>query len=68
MCFTHADSFNVTPDFGHRRLPVGTRITVAIVRANWTGKYYGFTVRARRGPRIKVACLAPGASDPGVGC
>lgn len=68
MCFTHGDSFNITPGFKRRRLPVGTRITVEIIRPNWIGKYYRFTVRAGRGPRVQVACLAPGGSVPGAGC
>lgn len=68
MCFTHGHSFNITPGFGHRHLPVGTRITVEVTRPNWIGKYYRFTVRARRGPLIQISCLAPGASVPGIGC
>jgi len=68
MCFTHGGSFNITPGFTSRRLAVGTRLTIEIVRPNWVGKYYGFTVRARRGPRIQIGCLAPGASVPNTGC
>ena len=68
MCFTRGHSFNITPGFRHRRLPVGTWITVEVIRPNWIGKYYRFTVRAGRGPRFQIACLAPGASVPGAGC
>jgi hypothetical protein len=67
MCFS-GGSFAITPGFASRRLAVGTRIAVEIVRPNWIGKYYGFTVRPRRGPRIQISCLAPGGSVPGVGC
>jgi hypothetical protein len=67
MCFK-AGSFNITPPFARRHLAVGTRITISIVRSNWIGKSYQFTVRARRGPRIQIGCLAPGASALGVGC
>jgi hypothetical protein len=67
MCFAHG-SFAITPGFGSHRLAVGTRITVEVTRPNWIGKYYGFTVRSRRGPRIQIACLASGGSVPGVGC
>lgn len=68
MCFTHGSNYNVTPGFAGHRLAVGTRVTVEIIRPNWIGKSYRFTVRARRGPRIQIACLAPGGSVPGVGC
>jgi Bacterial Ig-like domain (group 3) len=67
MCFTGA-SFSITPGFGTRHLRVGARITVEIVRPSWVGKYYSFTVRSRRAPRIQISCLAPGGSVPGQGC
>jgi Bacterial Ig-like domain (group 3) len=67
MCFT-GGSFLITPGFGSRRLAAGARITVEITRPNWVGKYYGFTIRSRRAPRIKIACLASGGSVPGQGC
>jgi hypothetical protein len=50
------------------RLYVGTQITVQVIRPRWIGKYYTFTMRAAQGPRIQIACLAPGATRPGVGC
>ena len=61
-------TLDLTPGFQNRRLTVGARITVTITRAGWVGKYYQFTVRARRRPRVQIACLAPGAVRPGVGC
>lgn len=67
MCSTHG-TFNLTPGFAKHRLRVGTRLTVTITLPNWIGKYYTFTVRARRGPRIQVGCLAPGSASPGGGC
>jgi hypothetical protein len=67
MCL-EGGSFVITPGFTRRRLRVGTRITVDIVRPNWVGKYYRFTVRSRRAPRIQISCLAPGGSIPGQGC
>ncbi len=67
MCFT-SGSFNITPCFARRRLAVGPRVTVEIIRQNWIGKYYRFTMRARRGPRVQIACLAPGGSVPGARC
>ena len=67
MCFT-SGSFNITPGFASRRLATGTRVTIEIIRPAWIGKYYRFTMRARRGPRVQIACLAPGGSVPDAGC
>ena len=67
MCLA-SGSFVVTPGFVRHRLGIGSRITIEIIRPNWVGKYYSFTVRARRGPRIQIGCLAPGGSVPGQGC
>jgi hypothetical protein len=66
-CLT-AGHFNLAHGFAGRRLAIGARITVSIVRTNWVGKTYRFTVRARRGPRVQIGCLAPGGSALGVGC
>ena len=68
MCFTSGRSFNITPGFASRRLAVGTRVTVEIIRPSWIGKYYRFTMRARRGPRAQIACLVPGGTVPRAGC
>ena len=59
---------DLTPGFRNRRLAVGGQITVTITRAGWVGRYYRFTIRARRPPRVQIACLAPGATRAGVGC
>ncbi len=67
MCLA-SGSFVVTPSFVRHRLGIGSRITIEIIRPSWVGKYYSFTVRARRGPRIQIGCLAPGGSVPGQGC
>ncbi|MGH3422055.1 MAG: hypothetical protein ACRDOD_20970, partial [Streptosporangiaceae bacterium] len=55
------------PVQGHR-LRVGAKVTVSITRTHWIGRYYSFSMRAHRGPRIRINCLAPGHSKPGVGC
>ncbi|MGZ4184055.1 MAG: Ig-like domain-containing protein [Solirubrobacteraceae bacterium] len=52
----------------NRRLSVGTKITVVVGRPQWIAKYFGFTVRAGRGPRTQISCLAPDHTQPGVGC
>ena len=67
MCMTHR-SIDLSRGFENGRLFVGARITVTIARPNWIGKYYEFTIRARRAPTIRTACLAPGGTRPGVGC
>ncbi len=66
-CATHG-RLDLAPGFRDRRLAVGAQITVAITRPGWIGKSYRFTIRARRPPRIQIACLAPGSTRPGVGC
>jgi hypothetical protein len=67
MCFT-SGRFNLTPGFAGRQLAISAQIAINIVRPNWVGKCYRFTVRSRRGPRVQIGCLAPGGSVPGVGC
>lgn len=67
MCWERG-TVDLTPGFGRHRLAAGARITVAIVRPAWIGKYYSFTMRDRRGPRIRIACLAPGEDRPGGSC
>jgi hypothetical protein len=66
-CFA-AGSFNLTPVFVGRRMAVGTRIAVSIMRPNWVGKAYTSTVRARRVPRIQIGCLPPNGTSRAGGC
>ncbi len=54
--------------YKNRHLRVGTQIAVEISRPNWIAKYYTFTIRARRGPRVQISCMAPGQTRAGVGC
>lgn len=61
-------TIELAPDFRRHRLPAGTRITVAITRPGWIGKYYVFVVRKSRGPRVRVTCLAPGQTQPSGVC
>ncbi|HUA71549.1 MAG TPA: Ig-like domain-containing protein [Solirubrobacteraceae bacterium] len=67
ICSTHGTVL-ITPVFQKRRLGVGARITVAIMQPKMVGKYYAFTIQAGRGPRVRIACLAPGTSRPGGDC
>jgi hypothetical protein len=52
---------------GHR-LRGGARVTIFLMRPQWVGKYYQFTIRTASAPRIRISCLAPGRTAPGVGC
>jgi len=61
-------TIELAPDFRRHRLSAGTRLTVAITRPTWIGKYYVFVVRKRRAPRVRVTCLAPGQTQPSGVC
>ena len=61
-------AIDLTAPFRHRRLSRNAQLTITIVRPNWIGTYYGFVVRSGRPPQVKVSCLAPGSTKPGVGC
>ncbi len=50
-------TLNLTPAFTGRHLAVGARITISIVRSNWVGKSYRFTVKARHAPRVQIGSL-----------
>jgi hypothetical protein len=62
------NNFFLTKYFAGHRLAVGAQLTILISHPSYTGKYYSFTVRARKSPAVAIACLAPGSSLPGVGC
>lgn len=59
---------NLEGEFRGRNLAVGTKVTVMITRPRDIGKYYGFVVRRRRAPAVKISCLAPGSRIPGKHC
>ena len=63
-----AATIDLARAFGNRQLRVGAVITVAITRPGWIGKYYAFTTRSGRTPRIRISCLAPGTTRPGKRC
>jgi hypothetical protein len=62
------NNFFLTKYFAGHRLAVGAQITVLISHPQYIGKYYSFTVRARQKPAVRIACLAPNSTLPGVGC
>jgi Bacterial Ig-like domain (group 3) len=59
---------SLTAPFGDHKLHPGAQITIEIRRPRFVGKYYSFTVRARRQPGVRIGCLAPGGTRPNVGC
>ena len=58
----------LTPEVGNHRLRPGARLTVRILRTGWIGKFYGFHVLSATAPAVSINCLAPGGTQPGVGC
>jgi hypothetical protein len=56
------------PNFATRQLAIGAQIIVIIARPEYVGKYYSFTVLARSVPTVRIGCLAPDSTVPGVGC
>jgi hypothetical protein len=60
--------FAAAPWFRRRHLGVGATVTVLLTKRQFVGKYYRFTIRARRQPKVRIACLAPGSTAPGKGC
>jgi len=62
------NNFFLTKYFSGRRLAPGAQLTILITHPSYIGKYYSFTVVARKSPAIKIACLAPGSTLPGAGC
>lgn len=55
---------NLEPKFSKRQLKPGTKITVDITRTYWMGRYYSFTIRAKRAPKTSSGCLATGTLTP----
>jgi Bacterial Ig-like domain (group 3) len=62
------NNFFLTKYFAGRRLAVGAELTIRVSHPSYIGKYYSFTVQARKSPVVRIACLAPGSTLPGVGC
>jgi len=62
------NNFFLTKYFAGRRLAIGAQLKILITHPGYIGKYYGFSVRARKSPTIQIACLAPGSTAPGLGC
>ena len=65
---THPGTVNLMRRFHNRQLQVGAKITIKITQPSFIGKYYTFVMRASKGPRISIGCIAPGSNRLGVGC
>lgn len=61
-------TIDLESEFRGRALHGGARVTILLTRPHWVGKYFQFAMRAAGAPRIRIACLAPGSTTPGVGC
>jgi streptogramin lyase len=59
---------NLAGLFEGRHLKVDTRVVVTISKSGWIGKSFVFTTRAGRPPRVQIACLGSGPSNPAGGC
>jgi hypothetical protein len=59
---------NLTGRFHRRTLHPGAQITIEIRRPRFVGKYYSFTMRPRKQPRVRIGCLAVNGTRPDVGC
>ena len=61
-------AINLAQLLNHKRLRVGTRLIVQIIKPGWVGKEYVFVIRAGRAPRVQITCPEPGRSSPGAPC
>jgi hypothetical protein len=61
-------TIDLEPSFRHHNLRVHAQVTITVTQKRYVGKYYRFTMRARRQPSVKISCLAVGSRKPGVGC
>ena len=62
------ETLNLLSRFRNQHLHPGAQLTIELIRPQWIGKHYLFTIRSGRAPRVWIACLAPWESRPGVGC
>ncbi len=59
---------SLAPIFRRRHLRPGTVITVRVLKDDWVGRSFTFTVLANHRPKHSSTCLAPGSAQPGQGC
>ena len=61
-------NIDLARQFRGSHLAVGSRLAVRIIKAGWIGRVYRFTMRKARQPELKIDCLAPNSTRPGIGC
>jgi virginiamycin B lyase len=54
--------------FAGHHLAVGVQVTAEVLKSGWVGKSFVFTMRADKSPRVQIACLGAGPSNPAGGC
>jgi virginiamycin B lyase len=54
--------------FAGRHLQVGARVVVTVAKQDWISKSFVFTIRADKPPRVQIACLGSGPSNPTGSC
>ncbi len=53
-------SLNLRKPFAKKKVPVGTRITIAIAAPGYIGKQITYTMRKGKIPKSRVLCVPPG--------
>ena len=51
---------NLLKPFKKKKLPVGTRVTIAISAPGFIGKRFTYTMRKRKRPKVSRLCIPPG--------
>jgi DNA-binding beta-propeller fold protein YncE len=62
---TGKSQVNLAKPFRKKKLPLGTAIKITITGPGFIGKVFTYTTRKRAAPKLKLLCLAPGATTPG---
>jgi Bacterial Ig-like domain (group 3) len=63
-----AAAVNLDRDLHGQHLGIHAKVVITITRPRFVGKYYRFTIRPRKAPKIVIDCLALGSHTPGAGC
>jgi hypothetical protein len=61
-------NLDLTRFVAHRRVKVGSQITVAMIQSGSLGKEYVFRIVKSNQPSVKIQTLAPGSTAPCPGC
>ncbi len=61
-------NLDLTRFVAHKRVKVGSQITVAMIQSGSLGKKYVFRIIKSNQPSVKIQTLAPGSTAPCPGC